>query len=79
MTVMEGVKMGAQIATMCAVIFSAFVLWCSIKAFKLQRDTLHANLFNEISKRVNELLDKEPYQDEKVELSHWYEIMRLNI
>lgn len=69
----EAIEVYAQVGTMIAVIVATVALFLNLRAFKLQRDSLQANLFNEVTKRINELLDKEPYQDDKVELRNWYE------
>lgn len=69
----EVIVVYAQIATVCVVLISAVALILSFIAFWLQRKTVQANMFNEISERISDLVDKEPYQDEKAELRHWYE------
>jgi hypothetical protein len=30
-------------------------------------------IFNEITKRINQVVDAEPYQEDAVDLKHWYE------
>lgn len=58
-------------------IIATFGLFLHRKAIKLQIRSLQASIFNDVSRRINELLDNEPWFDEekeksKIEMANWY-------
>ena len=63
----------ANFAVAVAVVFSAIALCISARALKLQKKSLKANLFYEISKRVNELEDQWADCKKKEDKEMWYE------
>jgi hypothetical protein len=75
MTTMEILEMTAKFAASIAVIFSAVALFVNTKAFKLQRRTLQASLFNDIMHRIDKLEDEhaEIKKGEAEKLERWYE------
>ncbi len=64
--------MSAQIAVAIAVIFSGIALFYSNRTNRLQRDSLQANMFNDITKTINDLLGKMPCKRDLLEDSHWH-------
>ena len=74
---MEVLEMIAHIAIAIAVIFSGIALFISNRTNKLQRESLQANMFNNITERLNELISKMPSEDNKKDSLHWH-IMFLN-
>ena len=73
MTLKELLELIANFAVAIAVIFSAIALCISACALKLQKKSLRANLFYEISKRVNELEDQWADCEAKEDKEMWYE------
>jgi len=73
MTWIERLEMIANFAVAVAVVFSAIALCISACALKLQKKSLRANLFYEISKRINELEDQWADCEAKEDEEMWYE------
>lgn len=69
----EIIEMITNIAIAIAVIISAAGLFYSGSAFRLQRRTLRANLFYDISQRIRELEDQWPKCKKLEEKKQWYE------
>ena len=67
----EVVEMSAQIAVTIAVIISCIALFYSSGTNKLQRESLQANIFNDITKRINELMDNIPKKSKKSDFRNW--------
>jgi hypothetical protein len=75
MTTMEVLEMFAKFAASLAAVFAAVALVINACAFRLQKRSLRANLFNDIRKRVNELEDQwaEACKGELKDRERWYE------
>lgn len=65
MSCKETIEMSAQIAITIAVIISCVALFFSNRTNKLQRESLQANMFNDITKRIDVLMDAIPTKSEK--------------
>ena len=75
MTTMEILEMTAKYAASIAVVFSAIALIMNTRAFRLQRRSLQASLFNDIRHRIDKLEDEhsEIQEGEVKKLERWYE------
>lgn len=58
MTTMEILEMTAKYVATLAGIFAAIALIINARAFRLQRRSMKANLFNDIRRRISELEDQ---------------------
>ena len=67
----EVIEMIAHIAVAIAVIFSGVMLGLSCRTFSLQRKNLQANMFNNITSRINNLIDTMPPKDKEKESFRW--------
>jgi hypothetical protein len=63
----------ANLATAIAMTIAIIALFISINASKLQRKSLRANLFNDISSRIRELEDQWKNCDTREKKQNWYE------
>jgi hypothetical protein len=68
---MEAIKMISNIAVTIAVIFSGIALFFSSQTNKLQKESIQANMFNDITKRINELMDKIPVKSKISDFRNW--------
>ncbi len=71
--VTQVIQVMADVAVAIAMGFSAVALFLSARAFTLQRQSLQANLFKDISNRINELTDQWSDCKTKEAKKHWYE------
>jgi len=69
----EVIEMIANIATAIIVGFAARGLYLNAKAVRLQRDSVQANLFNDISSRIRQLEDQWVDCDTNEKKKRWYE------
>ena len=67
----ETVEIISQIAVVPAVVFSGVALYLSSRNIKLQRKSMQANMFNDITKRINELLDDIPPEGKDQKFINW--------
>ncbi len=68
----EVMQMITSIIAVIAIIFSGIMLGLSRRTFRLQRKNLQANMFNDITNRINELFDNVPSKDKKTESLNWH-------
>lgn len=69
----EVITMSAEIVIAIASSVLAVALLYHRKAVLLQRESLQATLFNEVTERINSILDKTPPKSvSETEMSNWY-------
>lgn len=75
MTTLEILKFAAKLAAPLASILAAVALILNARAFRLQKRSMQANLFNDIRRRIDDLEDQhsEIEQGEMKKLEIWYE------
>lgn len=69
----EVITMFANIGTVIAVGFAAKAIFLNARAVNLQRDSNQVSLFNDVSSRINQLLDQWPACEKKEDRIMWYE------
>ena len=72
-TLLGASEMVAHFAVAVAVIFAAFALIFNRNTIKLQRQTLQAHLFKDISDRISRLQDEFPKCETLKDKEDWYE------
>ena len=77
MTTMEFLEMTAKFAASLAAIFAAIALIMNTRAFRLQKRSLEANLFNDFRRRIEDLEDQHANigTGESDKLEKWYSRM----
>lgn len=76
---MCNISMGVinMLSSLTVTIVVIIALFISNRTNKLQKESIQANTFDSITKRINDLLSKMPSEDKRSKASHWY-IMILN-
>lgn len=68
----EIIQMIVDIVLVTAAFFAIYSLRIHRKAVELQIRNLKASIFDDITQRINELVDNEPDSDKESEMDNWY-------
>lgn len=68
----DDIQLGADLAVVLALVFSGVALYLNVGAFKAQKRSQQASLFNELVGRIHSVLDQQKTYEKEKEITHWY-------